>query len=101
MKLVQNFRSHAHILRFPNGRFYGGELQCCGAPRVLERYLDSSVLATRGFPVVFHAICGEDAREASSPSFFNVDEITIVKEYVERLKADRRVRTSTSPPTPS
>ena len=46
------------------------------------------------FPVVFHAVSGKDDREASSPSFFNVDEVLQVKSYVQQLKADRVFRTS-------
>lgn len=45
------------------------------------------------FPIVFHAVFGKDDREASSPSFFNVDEILQIKQYVEKLRADRKYRT--------
>jgi helicase MOV-10 len=45
-----------------------------------------------GFPVVFHSMAGKDVREASSPSFFNVDEASLVKKYVRELKADQRLR---------
>jgi helicase MOV-10 len=54
------------------------------------------MLATRGFPVVFDAILGKDMREASSPSFFNPDEASLVKAYIEELKEDRRLRLSRS-----
>jgi helicase MOV-10 len=48
------------------------------------------------FPIVFHAISGKDDREASSPSFFNIDEVSLVKDYVQKLRADRKFRISTS-----
>ncbi|KAJ7931319.1 RNA helicase [Mycena leptocephala] len=75
VKLTKNFRSHNAILKFPNERFYGGELQ--------------------QLPIVFHAIKGKDDREAASPSFFNIDEVSQVKEYIQSLKADRRFRIMT------
>lgn len=45
-----------------------------------------------GFPVVFHSLIGKDLREASSPSFFNVEEASLVKKYIQDLKADQRLR---------
>lgn len=43
---------------------------------------------------MFHALSGKDDREASSPSFFNIDEATKVKTYVEALRANRTIRLS-------
>ena len=94
MKLVKNFRSHGAILKYPNERFYEGDLEQCGDKRVTEAFLKSSHLPNKNFPVVFHGICGKDDREASSPSFFNIDEVLQVKRYVESLRSDRRYRTS-------
>ena len=48
-------------------------------------------LVTAGFPIVFHAIVGKDMREANSPSFFNVDEASLVKRYVDNLRTDQRL----------
>jgi helicase MOV-10 len=96
MKLVKNFRSHNSILKFPNERFYKGELQPCGHSQTINAMIGSPQLVSKGFPVVFHAISGKDEREASSPSFFNIDEATQVKTYVQDLRADRRFRISKS-----
>lgn len=41
------------------------------------------------FPIVFHAVVGEDAREGNSPSWFNVLEAKLVLEYIVKLKAKR------------
>lgn len=41
------------------------------------------------FPIIFHAVIGEDAREGNSPSWFNVLEAKLVLEYVLKLKAKR------------
>jgi len=92
VKLVKNFRSHNAILKFPNERFYRGELQQCGDPKTINAFIGSPHLASKAFPIVFHALSGKDDREASSPSFFNIDESTQVKAYVEALRADRKFR---------
>ena len=93
MKLVKNFRSHADILEFSNNNFYNRELQPCGDP-VLTHSLLRSDLVRKNFPVLFHGIIGRDEREASSPSFFNIDEASRVKKYCLELMDDRRLRLS-------
>ncbi|KAF8804655.1 RNA helicase [Phlegmacium glaucopus] len=94
VKLVKNFRSHNAILHFPNERFYLGDLVPCGNPAVINSYLKSQYLPSKKFPIVFHAVSGKDDREASSPSFFNIDEVLQVKSYVQKLKEDRKFRTT-------
>ncbi|EAU82902.2 RNA helicase [Coprinopsis cinerea okayama7 len=95
VKLIKNFRSHESILKFPNEKFYSGDLQPCANPATINAYLKSSFLPKNPkFPVVFHSVSGKDDREASSPSFFNVDEVLTVKDYVRRLKENRSVRIS-------
>ncbi|PCH44785.1 RNA helicase [Wolfiporia cocos MD-104 SS10] len=92
VKLIQNFRSHPAILRFSDERFYEGELQARGSSSVINSLLGSPVLVNKKFPIVMHAISGKDDREASSPSFFNIDEVLQVKSYVQALRSDRRFR---------
>ena len=94
IKLTKNFRSHKDILHFPNERFYSGDLVACGDPTVINSYLKSPYLPSKKFPIVFHAVSGKDDREASSPSFFNIDEVSQVRYYVQKLKEDRKFRTS-------
>ncbi|KAF7966507.1 hypothetical protein HWV62_21353 [Athelia sp. TMB] len=94
VKLVMNFRSHNAILKFPNERFYRGELRQCGDPKVINAYIGSSHLVSKKFPIIFHSISGKDDREASSPSFFNIDEATQVKAYIQALRADNKIKTS-------
>lgn len=91
VKLVQNFRSHEDILLFPNERFYNGDLEACGDPRDVEHFLGSDLLINKRFPIIFHGINGKDDREASSPSFFNIDEALEVKAYVTTLKQRYRI----------
>ncbi|KAI0062752.1 P-loop containing nucleoside triphosphate hydrolase protein [Artomyces pyxidatus] len=88
VKLVKNYRSHEAILRYPNQQFYDAELETCGELHSIDSFLESPVLASSRFPVVFHATVGKDAREGSSPSFFNVEEVLQVKAYVEEILSD-------------
>ncbi|TFK72809.1 RNA helicase [Pluteus cervinus] len=94
IKLVKNFRSHPAILKFPNERFYQGELEPTASPHTSNYYLGSSYLPSKHFPIVFYAVHGEDEREASSPSVFNRIEALRVKEYVQALRSDRKFRTA-------
>ncbi|KAF9260599.1 P-loop containing nucleoside triphosphate hydrolase protein [Marasmius fiardii PR-910] len=94
VKLTKNYRSHNAILKFPNERFYGGDLEPCADRRITELYTNSTHVVSKGFPIVFYSISGKDDREASSPSFFNIDEVTVVKSVVEKLRSDRRIRIS-------
>jgi helicase MOV-10 len=89
VKLVKNFRSHPHILEFPNRTFYGGDLRAHADPRVVDTFVEwkHHPRPKRRFPVVFHAISGKDEREASSPSYFNRLEASQVKSYVKMLLA--------------
>ncbi|KAJ3980519.1 P-loop containing nucleoside triphosphate hydrolase protein [Lentinula detonsa] len=92
VKLIKNFRSHSAILKFPNERFYRGDLQCCGDPKIINLYINSQHVVKKDFPIVFQSISGKDDREASSPSFFNIDEVTSVKMLVQKLRSDRTLR---------
>ena len=81
-------------MKFPNERFYRGELKAMASLEKINKYLDCPLLPTRKFPIIFHAVFGKDEREASSPSFFNIDEALQIKDYVQKLRADARFRTS-------
>lgn len=89
---MQNFRSHPTILKFPNTKFYDGELQACGDATTINAFIGHSILPNKNFPVIFHSIAGQDDREAQSPSFFNIDEATQVKAYIQSLRSDRKAR---------
>lgn len=91
VKLTKNFRSHPDILHYPNQVFYAGDLRPHGKPAIINAYSQWSRLPKKGFPIIFHAVEGEDKREASSPSYFNIDEITQVKKYVKMLLEDKKV----------
>ena len=90
-KLVQNYRSHPDILCVPNELFYNGELQPCADKLVRESLCQWEHLPCKGFPLIFHGVSGEDAQEANSPSFFNLQEISVVMDYVEKLLDTRGI----------
>ncbi|KAF8630294.1 hypothetical protein AX15_003007 [Amanita polypyramis BW_CC] len=94
IKLLHNYRSHPAILKFPNEQFYRGELQVRASATKINKYLSCPLLPSPMFPIVFHAVFGKDDREASSPSFFNIDEALQIKQYVQRLRADTNYRTT-------
>ncbi|KAG7085878.1 hypothetical protein E1B28_003411 [Marasmius oreades] len=91
VKLTKNYRSHNAILKFPNEQFYGGDLEPCADPAVTNLYLNSPHVVSPKFPIVFHSVFGKDEREASSPSYFNIDEVTVVTSILEKLRKDTRI----------
>ncbi|KAJ4466995.1 RNA helicase [Lentinula aciculospora] len=90
IKLVRNFRSHPAILEFSNEHFYNHELQYCGSAMLTRSLEESDELPKKKFPLIFHGIIGKDLREASSPSFFNIEEASQVKKYCLNLISDRK-----------
>jgi helicase MOV-10 len=90
VKLLNNYRSHPTIIRYPSERFYDGELQPCGEPSAINSCLNLELLGPSKYPIIFSAVEGQDMREASSPSFFNPEEVLQVKAYVQQLLADTR-----------
>ncbi|XP_035676776.1 putative helicase MOV-10 [Branchiostoma floridae] len=88
-KLVRNYRSHPAILEKPNSMFYDGELEVHADQLVREAFCQWEELPKKNFPVIFHGVEGVDEREGSSPSFFNVQEVAAVVDYVEKLLQKR------------
>ncbi|NXD26131.1 SDE3 helicase, partial [Spelaeornis formosus] len=90
-KLLWNYRSHEAILRIPNELFYDNELKVCNSDRldIRNMYCPWEELPKKGFPIIFHGVCGEDQREAKSPSFFNTAEIEVLVHYLKKLLQSR------------
>ena len=42
--------------------------------------------------MIFHGVIGQDLKEESSPSFFNIEEIIIVRDYIKKLLEMRQNR---------
>ncbi|TFK61423.1 P-loop containing nucleoside triphosphate hydrolase protein [Pluteus cervinus] len=85
VKLVKNFRSNGAILEFPNEEFYARELRACGDPKVIRKLENHKILPKRGYPVIFHSVIGKDQQEKDNPSYFNIEEATVVRHYCEQL----------------
>ncbi|NXQ88794.1 M10L1 helicase, partial [Nyctibius grandis] len=90
-KLLWNYRSHEAILRIPNELFYDSELKACESDELDVRslYCAWEELPKKGFPIIFHGVCGEERREAKSPSFFNTSEIEVLLHYLKKLLQSR------------
>ncbi|KAF6753774.1 RNA helicase [Ephemerocybe angulata] len=92
VKLIKNFRSHPSILQFSNEQFYNSELRPCGDPVMIRSLETIDELPKKRFPLIFHGMVGKDNREASSPSFFNIDEASQVKKYIKSLLDNSKLR---------
>ncbi|XP_054998768.1 RNA helicase Mov10l1 [Sorex araneus] len=80
-KLVKNYRSHSALLALPSRLFYHRELQVCADPAVVASLLGWEKLPKKGFPLIFHGVRGNEAREGRSPSWFNAAEAVQVMRY--------------------
>jgi helicase MOV-10 len=49
----------------------------------------SDVLPKKGFPVLFHGVKGNEQHAKLSPSYFNIIEASIVRDYCVKLVGDR------------
>ncbi|GJQ87580.1 hypothetical protein Trydic_g17422 [Trypoxylus dichotomus] len=87
-KLLNNYRSHPSILHLPNTLFYEKELIAKGDDLV-NIALNWERLPNKKFPIIFHSVQGADQREANSPSYFNVQEIEVVMNYLNDLIGHR------------
>ncbi|KAI0294856.1 hypothetical protein B0F90DRAFT_1820973 [Multifurca ochricompacta] len=52
---------------------------------IVRVLLDSSILPKKGFPLIFHGVKGEERRTKRSPSYFNIVEASIVRDYCQKL----------------
>jgi len=72
----------------PNKLFYRDQL----IPAALEEDSHNLIgwrhLVNPQLPVIFHGVQGIASQEGSSPSWFNVDELTVVIDYVVKLLED-------------
>jgi len=88
-KLVKNFRSHKELLTIPKALYYDNELEACADERMAESCLHFPGLTEKAkkekVPLVFHGVIGQDLKEETSPSFFNVEEIVIVLDYIRQV----------------
>lgn len=89
VKLLENYRNHPAILKYPNDQFYASELISKASHNVTNSLEGWKFWPNKNFPIIFHSIKGSDAQERHSPSFFNPLECLQVKKYVEDLRSAR------------
>ncbi|GAA5878816.1 hypothetical protein JCM8547_004841 [Rhodosporidiobolus lusitaniae] len=87
--LTQNYRNHPSILHLRNLLFYANELVPRAPAKIANASEDWKGWPGKGFPLVSHAVKGRDEREGSSPSFFDVGEMSVVRNVVEGLRAKK------------
>ena len=84
-KLIRNYRSHPSILKMPNELLYDGDLIASSDYGVSHNLSRWEYLPRQGFPIIFHAMEGENLREGNSPSWYNPQEAMQAVEYVDML----------------
>ena len=67
---------------------YEDIMRAYASPDVSHALLQSDVLSKQGFPVVFHSIKGQEQRTKQSPSYLNLLEASVVRDYCLRLIGD-------------
>ncbi|XP_045866606.1 RNA helicase Mov10l1 [Meles meles] len=95
-KLVKNYRSHPALLALPSRLFYHKELEVCADPTVVTSLMGWEKLPRKGFPLIFHGVRGNEAREGRSPSWFNAAEAVQVLRYCCLLARSLSSRLSAS-----
>lgn len=87
--LLDTYRSHPSILKLYNKLIYADVLKCCcpASSYNMESWPACPVdSAGTKHPVIFHHCNGQESRQKDSPSWQNIDEIKIVKDYLDKLK---------------
>jgi hypothetical protein len=93
--LTDNYRSHPALIAVSSAAFYNNALVACADEEQSRAFCNWEGLtqAARdvpgGFPLLFHGVEGEDAREGNSPSWFNALEATAVLGHVRSAIAHR------------
>ena len=90
--LQRNRRSHGAIIAWPNRYLYEDLMRASGDMDVTHLMVDSAVLPQKGFPIMFHGIKGSELRTKQSPSFFNIYEASVVRNYCVLLTSDAERR---------
>ncbi|KAH9000980.1 P-loop containing nucleoside triphosphate hydrolase protein [Lactarius hatsudake] len=86
--LQRNRRSHGAIIAWPNRYLYEDIMRAHASVDVSRLLLQSDVLPKKGFPLVFHGIKGQERRTRHSPSYLNILEASVVRDYCQKLTQD-------------
>ncbi|KAI0263063.1 P-loop containing nucleoside triphosphate hydrolase protein [Gloeopeniophorella convolvens] len=93
LSYLRNRRSHGAIIAWLNRYFYEDNMRAWASTEqasaeLVNCLLESDVLPTKGFPLMFHGIKGEEIYMKHSPSLFNVSEASVVRDYCKKLIGD-------------
>ena len=83
-----NWRSHGAIIAWSNRYLYEDMMRAYGNSYTTYDLVHSDVLPKKGFPVMFHGVKSSGQRTKWSPSYFNVLEASIIRNYCVRLIGD-------------
>ncbi|KAN0127192.1 P-loop containing nucleoside triphosphate hydrolase protein [Lactarius tabidus] len=86
--LQRNRRSHGAIIAWPNRYLYEDIMRADASAEVSRALLQSDVLSKKEFPIVFHGIKGQERRTRQCPSYLNIPEASVVRDYCLRLVGD-------------
>lgn len=97
VRLCRNYRSHPAILELLSKTRYDGRLLACASPEVVRRFEQLDLLPTKGFPIMFVGVRGQQqmdlrnenqhclSRPDIAHSFHNPEEALAVLEIVRDL----------------
>src|SRR6267154_4895524 len=86
--LHRNHRSHGNVIAWSNRYFYEDRMRDYGNSYITYHLVLSEVLPKKGFPVLFHGVKGNEQHAKWSPSYFNIIEASIVRDYCVKLLGD-------------
>ncbi|XP_058813019.1 putative helicase MOV-10 [Topomyia yanbarensis] len=84
-KLLDNYRSHRHMLQFPNYAFYEGDLRSHAPSTATDWAIGWSELPRKKFPMFFHSIRGITEKDAHSSSLYNRQEADQIIFYLKKI----------------
>ncbi|KAJ8713908.1 hypothetical protein PYW08_007528 [Mythimna loreyi] len=82
--LRNNFRSNPDILEIPDKLFYKGQLRALAKEDEIS-CIDILENNHKSRAIVFHGVLSKEQKIGKSPSFFNMMECELVKQYVKNL----------------
>ncbi|KAI9452271.1 P-loop containing nucleoside triphosphate hydrolase protein [Russula earlei] len=88
--LQRNRRSHGSIIAWPNRYLYEDRMRAYGNVEITHLLANSDILPKKDFPLIFHGVKGAERQTKWSPSYFNISEASIVRDYCVQLTMDRQ-----------
>ncbi|KAI9008221.1 P-loop containing nucleoside triphosphate hydrolase protein [Gaertneriomyces semiglobifer] len=89
LRLVNNYRSHPAIIKFPSDEWYESSLRACARRDITSRGLGLSFLQKQGFPIMVDNVVGEESQMPGSTSWSNEAEATRVCYWIRQLARER------------